>query len=82
MSVHRTEPRAGDFDEASAGPAGVAEYAFIRDPRLGLGVSGPYAEIARLASSLSEKIGDVTATLYPLDHDLVGRLRGDPRWAN
>jgi hypothetical protein len=63
--------RGADFDAATAGPDGIAEYAFIRDPRLGLGVSGPYAEIAGLASSLSEKIGHVSTTLHALDHDLV-----------
>jgi hypothetical protein len=47
-----------------------AEYAFIRDPQLGLGVSGPYAEIAGLAAALTETIGDLAA-LHPLDHELV-----------
>jgi hypothetical protein len=77
MSLHGTEPLArlsrlaDDFDAATAGLEGVAEYAFIRDPQLGLGVSGPYTEIAGLASSLSEKIGDVATTLDAGDRDLV-----------
>jgi hypothetical protein len=57
---------AADFDAASSGPDGIAEYAFIRDPQLGLGVSGPYAEIEELATALSDKIGDVATTLYAL----------------
>jgi hypothetical protein len=77
MSSHGPEPLAalaglaGDLDAATAGPEGVAEYAFIRDPQLGLGVSGPYAELAELASSLSEKIDDVATTLHAIDHVLV-----------
>ena len=62
---------AADFDAAVAGPDGMAEYAFIRDAQLGLGVSGPYAEISGLASALSEKIGDVATTLYALGHNIV-----------
>jgi hypothetical protein len=57
---------AADFDAATSGPDGMAEYAFIRDSQLGLGVSGPYSEISGLAASLSERIGDVATTLYAL----------------
>jgi hypothetical protein len=66
MSLHQTErlaDLADDFGAATAGPEGVAEYAFIRDPQLGLGVSGPYAEIADLAAVLSEKLGVVATSL-------------------
>jgi hypothetical protein len=62
---------AADFDAAAAGPDGLAEYAFIRDGQLGVGVSGPYAELEALASALSGRIGDVATTLYALGHNIV-----------
>jgi hypothetical protein len=75
MSLHGAGPPAvaADFDAATAGPDGVAEYAFIRDSQLGLGVSGPYAEISALAAALSEQISDVTTTLYDRGHTTVAR---------
>jgi hypothetical protein len=76
---------AADFDAAVAGPDELAEYAFIRDSQPGLGVSGPYAEISGLASTLSEKISDVATTLYALGHNIVAtaqdlaRVESTPR---